>query len=450
MATGIIRRHSRNCPALGTGRCNCNAGWEASVHSVRDDKKIRKRFRTQAEAKSWRAAAQQAVEGGTLRAPTATTLNEAAEAWLAGAEAGEIRNRSGQPYKPATLRGYRQGLDKVLPLFGTPKLSAVTTADLQAVVDRWQGEGQPASTIRNSIKPLQAIYRRAKARDGLPVNPTHGLELPAPRAEEVEIVPPYAAACLLDDLPDGDRGVWATALYAGLRYGELRALRESALDFAAGTIAVRKSWDPVAGEIDPKTRTSRRVTPMTGLLRDLLLEHRLRRGETATDGLVFGEDGLPFQAANLYRRADRAWAVAAVRRACDSYPDVAGTALVRALYAEGHAPKAISAALGVEATAVRAAVAGQPEPKERKADRLRLHQARHTYASMMIAAGVNAKAVQKFMGHSSINVTFDLYGHLMPGTEAETAALLGTYVDAQIRAGEEAARDGSSLDTSVI
>lgn len=53
-------------------------------------------------------------------------------------------------------------------------------------------------------------------------------------------------------------------------------------------------------------------------------------------------------------------------------------------------------------------------------DRLRLHQARHTYASMMIAAGVNAKAMQKFMGHSSINVTFDLYGHLMPGTEAET------------------------------
>lgn len=57
-------------------------------------------------------------------------------------------------------------------------------------------------------------------------------------------------------------------------------------------------------------------------------------------------------------------------------------------------------------------------------DRLRLHQARHAYASFMIAAGVNAKALSTFMGHSSIKVTFDLYGHLMPGTEAEAAALL--------------------------
>lgn len=63
------------------------------------------------------------------------------------------------------------------------------------------------------------------------------------------------------------------------------------------------------------------------------------------------------------------------------------------------------------------------------ADRLRLHQARHTYASFMIAAGVNAKALATFMGHSSIKVTFDLYGHLMPGTEAEAAALLDAFLD---------------------
>jgi integrase len=62
-------------------------------------------------------------------------------------------------------------------------------------------------------------------------------------------------------------------------------------------------------------------------------------------------------------------------------------------------------------------------------DRLRLHQARHTYASFMIAAGVNAKALSVFMGHSSIKVTFDLYGHLMPGTEAEAAALLDNFLD---------------------
>ncbi len=72
--------------------------------------------------------------------------------------------------------------------------------------------------------------------------------------------------------------------------------------------------------------------------------------------------------------------------------------------------------------------------------RLRLHQARHTYASFMIAAGVNAKALSSFMGHSSIKVTFDLYGHLMPGTEAEAAALSDSYLGAQMEQGVEAAR----------
>jgi integrase len=45
-----------------------------------------------------------------------------------------------------------------------------------------------------------------------------------------------------------------------------------------------------------------------------------------------------------------------------------------------------------------------------------LHEARHTFASLLIDSGVNAKAVQEFMGHSTITMTFDTYGHLMPGS----------------------------------
>jgi integrase len=58
-----------------------------------------------------------------------------------------------------------------------------------------------------------------------------------------------------------------------------------------------------------------------------------------------------------------------------------------------------------------------------------LHQCRHTYASMMIAAGVNAKALCTFMGHSSIAITYDRYGHLFPGSEREAARLLDAYLD---------------------
>ena len=58
----------------------------------------------------------------------------------------------------------------------------------------------------------------------------------------------------------------------------------------------------------------------------------------------------------------------------------------------------------------------------------------------MIAAGVNAKALSAFMGHSSIKVTFDLYGHLMPGTEAEAASLLDAFLAVESEQAAELAR----------
>jgi integrase len=387
MAEGIVKRHSKGCPARAGKRCRCNAGYEAFVYSPRDGKKVRKTFARLAEAKSWRADAKRSVDQGTLRTPTRRTLGEVAGRWLTGAEAGDIGNRSGQPYKPATLRGYRQALDAyLLPVLAGRKLNTVTTADLQELVDRWQAEGQSASTIRNSIKPLQAIYRRARSREGLPVNPTHDLELPAPAPKEVEIIAPEVATRMLAAAPEQDRALWATALYAGLRYGELRALRWGAIDLAGGTIRVRESWDAKEGSIAPKTRTSQRTTPMPGVLRDHLMDRRLAIDDETDDALVFGLTAdRPFHANVVYRRADTAW-------------------------------------------------------KEAGLGRLRLHQARHTYASFMIAAGVNAKALSTFMGHSSIKVTFDLYGHLMPGTEAEAASLLDRFIGAQVNVAEQRVR----------
>jgi integrase len=56
------------------------------------------------------------------------------------------------------------------------------------------------------------------------------------------------------------------------------------------------------------------------------------------------------------------------------------------------------------------------------------HECRHTFASLMIAAGVNAKALNTYMGHTTISITLDRYGHLMPGNENEAATLLDTYL----------------------
>ena len=58
-----------------------------------------------------------------------------------------------------------------------------------------------------------------------------------------------------------------------------------------------------------------------------------------------------------------------------------------------------------------------------------LHEGRHTFASLMIAAGVNAKALATYMGHASVTITYDRYGHLMPGNEREASSLLDAYLE---------------------
>jgi len=74
--------------------------------------------------------------------------------------------------------------------------------------------------------------------------------------------------------------------------------------------------------------------------------------------------------------------------------------------------------------------------KKAELARITLHECRHTFASLMIAAGVNAKALSTYMGHANISITLDRYGHLMPGNEDQAAALLDAYV-ARVRAEDE-------------
>jgi integrase len=72
-----------------------------------------------------------------------------------------------------------------------------------------------------------------------------------------------------------------------------------------------------------------------------------------------------------------------------------------------------------------AAVAAGVEPPT-------LHECRHGYASVMIAAGVNVKALSTFMGHANIKITLDQYGHLLPGAEDEAADLLDAFLARQV------------------
>ena len=365
---GIRRRHGRGCSAQG--RCKCP--YEASVYSKRDEKKIRKTFPTLAAAKAWRDDAQGAVRRNQMRAPAPTTIADAAEAWLAGAREGVIRTRSGDPYKPSAIRAYEAALRlRVLPELGRVKVSAITRTDLQDLVDRLVAEGLNASTIGVTMLPLRAIYKRAVSRGEVAVNPTTGLEMPAVRGGRDRIASPAECAKLLNALSEQDRPIWATAMYAGLRRGEIMALRVEDIDLAGGVIHVSRGWDTLEGEIATKSGKDRRV-PIPAVLRSFLAAHLLQLGRR--DGLTFGLSTVsPFNAHRLSDRAATAW-----RRA--------------------------------------------------ELDGITLHECRHTFASLMIAAGVNAKALSTYMGHANISITLDRYGHLMPGNEDEAAGMLDAYL----------------------
>ena len=370
MAAGIEQRHGNRCH--GKGRCDCP--WRVSVYSKADGKKIRRQFPTRAAAIAWRDDSRSAVRNRTLRAPTSTTLKQAADAWVEGARAGLIRPRSGDPYKPAAVRHYERGLRlRALPELGHRRLADIDREDLQKYVDQMLAKGMSAAVIEATINPLRAIYRHAmrSPSSGIAVNPTVGLELPAKRGRRERIAPPEECAKLVAALQARDRAMWATAMYAGLRRGELMALRIEDIDLQAGLIHVRHGWDQYDGQITTKSGKARKV-PIAGALKVHLAEHLLALGWR--EGLVFGTSSAdPFVMTSVAFRADKSW-------------------------------------------------------EKAKLDRITLHECRHTFASLMIAAGVNAKALSVYMGHANIGITMDRYGHLMPGNENEAAGLLDAYL----------------------
>jgi len=380
MAEGIRKRHSRNCRSRSGGRCNCNAGWEASVYLAQEGKKVRRTFDREAEARSWRNDTRAALDERRQSGPS-LTLEQAAWLWLEAARTGRVRDRSGHTYKPATLREYARVLRlRVLADFGSRQLAAITRGDLQGFVDRMLAEELAASTIRNTINPLQAIFRHAVRRELAPLNPTRDLELPVARGRRDRIATAGEASRLIEAVPVGDQGLWATAFYAGLRRGELQALRGSDIDLKRAEIHVQRSWDQEEGPIPPKSKAGTRTVPLLAVLRTYL------KDAAGSPGLVFGRaPDQPFDPKTVGDRAKRSWKQA---------NEGEGGGLRQAL---------------------------QP---------MTLHECRHTFASLLIDAGVNPKAIQEFMGHATIEETFSRYGHLMPGARDQARELVDAYLAA--------------------
>lgn len=374
---GIEVRHRQGCRTRTGGNCTCHPSFRGKVWSARDSRRIHGPwFPTPAQARNWRQDALVGVRKGSLRAPVETTLREAAQEFIEGARTGAVLTRKGQPYAPASVRGYERSLRLyVLPALGEMRLSDVRRIDVQEFTDALVGRGVKGSTVLNILDPLRRIFDRAVKRDQVPMDPTDGLDLPtAPRGRD-RIASPAQAARLLAALGEQDRPLWATAIYAGLRRGELRALRWRDVDFDANLIRVERRWDDEAGELDgAKTVAGVRRVPLIRELRGILAAHKLANGGTA-DAFVFGRTAREvFEPTRVRTRALTAW------KGADLEP-------------------------------------------------IGLHECRHTFASLMIAAGINPKALSTYMGHASVSITFDRYGHLMPNAEDEAADLLQAFIE---------------------
>lgn len=388
---GIEVRHRQACASRSGGPCNCQKGYRAVVYDRAAGRRRNGPWGPSlAEARSWRIDAQSKLKRGALSGMPGLTLRAVADKWLEEAATGRIRSSSGKTYKPSTLRSYRSSLQlHVLEPLGGVKIGQLRRRDVQGLVDRLSAT-LDGSTVRNAIMPLRVICRYGLVRDLVAVSPCEGLELPAASGRRFafteegtkreQIATVEEADELIAALPTlSDQAIWATAFYTGLRRGELRGLFRDDVDLESKVIHVRRGWDMREGEIDTKTDTSKRDLPILRKLTDVLDPYF-----AGHDGREFsfpgygrwGRDYGPFSADALLKRCRRTWIAAGL------------------------------------------------EP-------IGLHEARHTFASLMIDAGLPIAKVSRRMGHSSISVTERTYYWLLPEAYEEERDTMNAYLERQ-------------------
>ncbi len=342
--------------------------------------------KTQREAKAKMADARKKVDAGApvvdSRTPLATWIDE----WERGSLAASDR-------KPATKALYGT-LARVhlrpAPL-GTMALGSIRPTHVEGLVQRMRGAGASDSTIRTTYTVLRSVLDAA-VRDRLVAeNVAAKVKRPAVtsradgRDEARHLAPGDVRAVL--DAAAGTRYAAVLSLIAatGIRRGEALALRWEDVDLDERTIRVRGTLSRVGKDLvitTPKTARSRREVPITPGVVKLLRSHRVGQAEEkmragsqwqGDRGLVFTTElGAPIDPRNLFRAF-----VAAVKRS------------------------------GVDG------------------DGVGLHTLRHSAATGMLDAGVPLHVVSKMLGHSSVAITGDIYGHADDARQRDAVDMLG-------------------------
>lgn len=340
-------------------------------------------FRTQAEAKAARAAAQTAQSRGTYVAPRTVTVGDWLDTWITGHEV---------ELKPSTAESYRANIERYLkPRLAHERLQGLSPARLSVVFkDLYEAGGRNGKPLSpRTVEFARAVLRRA-LQDAvlerlIEVNPVVGTKRPRVTKPKHQTwtgtqLATYLATCDHRLLP-----LFALASATGMRRGEVLALRWADIDLKAGVVNVDRAVTQIGQQrtySTPKNHERRQVAldPWTlmrlGAVRIQQAKDRLAWGASyaGTEDLVFTwENGSPL------------------------LPDYVSKEFVRSQR-------------GVDVP------------------RLKLHELRHTHATLLLREGVGVHVVAKRLGHKDPSVTLNVYADVIPDDDGRAVEIFTRVV----------------------
>jgi integrase len=269
--------------------------------------------------------------------------------------------------RPRSLINVRGRLDNyVLPRFGDRSLASIQPSEVREWVADLSRAELAAETVKAIYLTLAQVMRTAYIDRLIGRSPCVGVQLPKQSAgAETRFLTPAEVGRLANAIDPRYRALIYTAAYTGLRAGEITALKRTRLDMGRGTLDVVEAMSEVRGAlVTGPTKTGKRRTLLIPRFLVQLVGQHLER-YPSSDYVFTAAGGGPVRHRNFSAR---------------------------------HFRPAVEAA-------------------ELPGD-LRFHDLRHTCAAILIATGANLQEVKTYLGHSSIRVTSDRYGHLFP-TAAE-------------------------------
>lgn len=362
-------------------------------------KRRAKQFITKAEAVSYETTIRTELRAGTHVPDSATvTLSEAGDLWIQRAETEGL--------EAGTIRQYRQHLKHhIKPHLGATKLSRLTKPVAEEFRDGLV-EKLSRPLARAVLTSLKGILKDAQRRGLVGHNAAADTEIKLskrgkvrvaiPTKDEIRAILTASAEVFpmtqVEVTRDREQKVTAvpwrpllvTAIFTGLRCSELRGLAWGNVALSEGVIRVRERADFQNTIGEPKTEAGTRDVPLAPIVANTLRAWRLASPKTERDLVFPSESGAPRANSNIHKQC---WG-----------PIQRKLGLVR--------------------------VAGRDdggEPIEKP--RYTFHALRHAAASLFIEQGWSPKKVQAVMGHGSIQVTFDTYGHLWDDFEGDAKAM---------------------------